>query len=200
MNIIKKIRKENKLSQSEFANILNVHQTAVSQWENGRTKPDVSVAKIISQKFNISLDVILENERTKSNTNAFKIPVLGYVAGGIPIEAIEDILDYEELDATQYDMNYEYFGLKIKGDSMSPRIQSGDVVIVRKQPDIESGDVAIVCVNGDNATCKQVQKHSDGISLISYNAAYDIKFYSNKEIEELPVTILGKVVELRGKF
>lgn len=200
MNIIKKIRKENKLSQSEFANILNVHQTAVSQWENGRTKPDVSVAKIISQKFNISLDVILENERTKSNTNAFKIPVLGYVAGGIPIEAIEDILDYEELDATQYDMNYEYFGLKIKGDSMSPRIQSGDVVIVRKQPDIESGDVAIVCVNGDNATCKQVQKHSDGISLISYNAAYDIKFYSNKEIEELPVTILGRVVELRGKF
>lgn len=200
MNIIKKIRKENKLSQSEFANILNVHQTAVSQWENERTKPDVSIAKIISQKFGISLDIILGNTASHINTNGFKIPVLGYVAAGVPIESIEDIIDYEELDASQFDSNYDYFGLKIKGDSMSPRIQNGDVVIVRKQPDVENGEVAIVCVNGENATCKQVQKHTEGISLISYNAAYDVKFYSNKEIEELPITILGKVVELRGKF
>ena len=127
-------------------------------------------------------------------------PVLGYVAAGIPIEAIEDIIDYEEIEAGQLNSNYEYFGLKIKGDSMSPRIQNGDVVIVRKQPDVDTGDVAIVCVNGDNATCKQIKKHAEGISLIPFNTAHEIKFYSNNEIESLPISIIGKVVELRGKF
>ena len=83
---------------------------------------------------------------------------------------------------------------------MTPRIQDGDVVIVRRQPDIESGDIAIVCINGDEATCKQIKKQAEGITLIPFNPAYDVKFYSNKEIEELPITIIGRVMELRSKF
>ena len=84
---------------------------------------------------------------------------------------------------------------------MEPRMMEGDVVIVRRQDDVDSGDVAIVLVNGDEATVKRVKKQEEGITLIATNTSvYEPHFYSNKEIAELPVRILGRVVELRGKM
>lgn len=83
---------------------------------------------------------------------------------------------------------------------MEPRILEGDVVIVRQQEDVDSGDIAIVMVNGDEATVKRVKKQEDGITLIATNTSvYEPHFYSNQEIRDFPVRILGKVVELRGK-
>ena len=84
---------------------------------------------------------------------------------------------------------------------MEPRMLDGDVVIVRRQDDVDSGDVAIVLVNGNEATVKRIKKQEDGITLIATNTCvYEPHFYSNKEIQSLPVQILGKVVELRGKL
>ena len=94
----------------------------------------------------------------------------------------------------------EYFALQVKGDSMQPKMDAGDVVIVRKQSDVGHGDTAIVLVNGSEATIKRVLKQEAGIMLAPNNPAYETKFYSNKEIADLPVVILGKVVELRAKF
>lgn len=119
---------------------------------------------------------------------------------GIPIEAVEEILDYEEI-TPELAATGEFFALKIRGHSMEPRMMEGDVVIVRKQEDVESGDVAIVLVNGNEATVKRVKKQEEGITLIATNTSvYEPHFYSNKEIKKLSVQILGKVVELRGKF
>ena len=84
---------------------------------------------------------------------------------------------------------------------MEPRFIEGDTVIVRRQPDVESGEIAIVLVNGDEATMKKILKQQSGITLIALNpAVYEPHFYTNEQIEELPVVIYGKVVELRGKF
>ncbi|MFA5659556.1 MAG: S24 family peptidase [Oscillospiraceae bacterium] len=88
----------------------------------------------------------------------------------------------------------------VKGDSMIPDIKSGDIVVVRRQPDIESGQVAVVIINGDEATVKKVIKHKDGIQLVATNPEYMPMFFSNKEIEDLPVSIFGRVMELRRKF
>ena len=79
-------------------------------------------------------------------------------------------------------------------------MRDGDVVIVRKQDDADTGDVAVVMVNGDNATVKRIKKEPSGITLIPNNPAYDPIYYSNTEIRDLPVRIIGKVVELRAKF
>ena len=126
-----------------------------------------------------------------------KIPVLGRVAAGIPIDMIEDIIDEEEIPDN---MTGEYFALRIKGDSMEPKISDGDVVIVRQQPDVESGDIAIVTVNGDDATCKRLMKYAEGIMLLSTNPKYAPMQFSKEEIEKKPIRILGRVVELRAKF
>lgn len=94
----------------------------------------------------------------------------------------------------------EYFGLQVKGDSMEPRIKSGDVVIVRKQSDADDGDLVIALVNGDDAVVKRLKKYKDGIALISNNPAYEPMYFCNDEIDSKPVEILGKVKELRAKF
>lgn len=204
METIRKLRKENKITMKHLGEILGVSESAVSQYENGKRQPDQEMLAKIADYFDVSVDYLLGRTDTPkpslSNSNTIKIPVLGYVAAGIPIDAIEEILDYEELDAQQFNPYCEYFGLKIKGDSMMPRIHNGDVVIVRKQPDIESGEVAIVCINGEEATCKQIQKHSNGLTLISYNSIYEPMFFTNEEVMAKPITIIGKVIELRGKF
>ena len=154
--------------------------------------------KKLSNLYNVSIDFLLGLEQTKKE-KGITIPVLGIIPAGIPIEAIEDIIDYEEI-SQELSRTGEFFGLKVKGDSMAPRIQNGDVVIVRKQEDCETGDVCVVMVNGFDATLKQVKKDYNGISLVPFNDEYKPMFYSNKDILELPVRIIGKVVELRGKF
>lgn len=144
-------------------------------------------------------DLVGTTPRKKSGVPAAKIAVYGNVAAGIPLEAITDIDDYEEIPADIAE-NAEYIALRIHGDSMEPRMSEGDVVIVRIQPDVDNGDIAVVMTNGADATCKKIRKTEEGIILVPLNTSYEPIFYSNKQIEELPVRILGKVVELRAKF
>ena len=112
---------------------------------------------------------------------------------------IEEIIDYEEIPI-EMAKNGEYFALQIKGDPMEPKFSAGDVVIVRKQEDVDNGDIAIVLVNGNEATVKKIRKFDGGINLIPTNSNYDVITYTNAQIEQLPVRIIGKVVELRAKF
>ena len=197
MNIIKEMRIAKGLTQSELASMCGVHQTAVSQWEKGRTEPDKSVIKILSEIFSVSADTIMGIDLPSQENK--KIPVLGYVRAGIPIEAVEEILDYEEISAHMA-LSGEHFALKITGSSMEPRICDGDVVIVRKQNDVDSGEIAVVLVNNMDATVKKIVKKGTSISLVPFNPNYDVMIYSAEEISRLPVKIIGKVVELRGKF
>lgn len=130
-----------------------------------------------------------------------KIKVFGDVAAGIPIMQIDnfdpsDSSSWEEITNTMA-RNGDYFALRIKGDSMTPEMREGDIVIVRYQPTAETGDIAVVAVNGDMATCKKIRRDKQGIYLISLNTDYPPMFFSNEQIEELPITILGKVVEIR---
>ena len=200
------LRKRLKMSQKEFAAALNISQGAVSQWETERTCPDMSQLLNIASKFNVSVDSLTgisvpKDERTENTVPAkgHRIPVVGDVAAGVPIEAIQDILDYEEIPE-ELAQTGEYFGLRLKGDSMAPRMQSGDVVIVRQQDDVENGEIAVVLVNGDSATVKQVKKLTEGIMLIPYNKDYETMFYTAQECATLPVRIIGKVIECRIKL
>ena len=84
---------------------------------------------------------------------------------------------------------------------MEPRMLDGDVVIVKRQSDVDNGDVAVVLVNGNDATVKQITKSETGLTLIGWNlAVYTPRTYNKEECQDLPVSILGKVVEIRGKL
>lgn len=203
---LKQLRNERGISQRQLAEFLKVAPSTISMYENGQREPNFEVLESLADFFNVDLNYLLgkTNKTTKiildsESSKGIKIPVLGTVPAGIPITAVEDILDYEEIPKS-WENQGEFFGLKIKGDSMYPTLENGDVVIVRKQSTADNGDTVIVMVNGDDATCKRYERSDTGIMLIPNNNAYAPAFYTNGEIETLPLTIIGKVVELRRKF
>lgn len=197
---IKKRRKEMGLSAETVAEKLGVSPATIYRYEKKDIKKfPTDILEPLAKVLRTTPSYLLGLNESDTNTNKHLIPVLGTVRAGIPVEAVQNIIDYEEISEDMARQG-EFFALRIKGDSMQPRICEGDVVIVRKQPDVDSGDVAIVLVNEEEATIKKVQKFDGGINLIPNNPSYDVRTYTNEQIESLPVQILGKVVELRGKF
>ena len=197
---IKQLRTEKGLSQEELGSLIGVQRAAVQKWECGKVQNlKRETIKKLSEIFNVSPSSFVEGNDNNENTKGIKIPVLGYVRAGIPISAVEEILDYEEI-SEEMSRQGNFFALKIKGDSMEPKFSEGDVVIVQQQSTVENGDIAVVLVNGDDATVKKFYRSDSGIKLISTNPAYDPFFFTPDEVNTLPVQIIGKVVELRAKF
>lgn len=196
---LKTLRIQRKMTQSELAKKIYISQPAYSKYEVGTASPNPETLSKIADALDVSVDYLLGSDSQPVRPGYIRIPVLGRVAAGIPIDAIEEVIDWEDISAEAAG-DGEYFGLQIKGHSMEPKISDGDVVIVRRQPDVDSGDIAVVLVNGDDATVKRIKKSPQGVTLIPSNPAYEPMYYSNEEIESLPVQILGRVVELRAKF
>ena len=201
-NILKERRNELGLTLLQVAQAVGVSEATVSRWESGdiaNMRRD-KIAKL-AKALNIRPSVVMgiDDESLQNNCTGVKVPVLGYVRAGIPIEAVEEVLDYEEISSDMADQG-DYFALAIKGDSMEPKISEGDVVIVRQQESVDNGDLAVVLINGADATVKKFYKTEKGIKLISTNPKYDPFFFSPEEVETLPAQIIGKVVELRAKF
>lgn len=188
------------VSQTEICNTLGIKMPTFSDWVNAKTYPRIDKIELMANYFGISkADLVEEHTAQSTNSNAVTIKVLGRVVAGLPIEAVENIIDTEEI-SEELSKTGEFFGLQIHGNSMEPKFSEGDVVIVRKQEDAESGDIVIATVNGTDATCKRLRKYRDGIELISTNPSYEPMFFSAEEIEQKPVRIIGRVVELRAKF
>lgn len=213
---------ENNCKSADVAKTTGIHPSTFSDWKKGKSSPKYDKIQKIAEYFGVEPDWLSGKSEFKTKKEMFqhfddvyntpalqsdifrlekgmKIPVLGSVAAGTPIFAEENYIGSEEI-SEELASTGEFFGLKIKGDSMSPRIMEGDTVIVRQQDDAESGDIVIVLINGDSATCKRLMKYKEGISLISFNPAYEPMTFTNQDIEEKPIKIIGKVVENRQKY
>ena len=198
-NIKYYMKKYNK-SRMQICEDLGFRYSTFTEWINAKKYPRIDKIEMMANYFGISkADLVEDRNIYNKKSRAIRIPVLGRVIAGIPVDAIEEIIDYEEIDE-QMAQGGDFYGLQIKGDSMEPRFVEGDVVIVRKQNDIDNGQIGIILVNGDEATVKKIKKVDNGIMLISFNNSYEPIFYSNEYISKLPVEIIGRVVELRGKF
>ena len=200
--ILQALRAEKGVSQATIAGYLGITKQAYSLYELGKRNPDNEMLYKISEYFDVSLDYLLGKSHIKNDfhrSKGIKIPVLGKVQAGIPVEAVQEILDWEEITEDMA-AHGDHFGLVVNGHSMEPRFTPEDVVIVRKQTTAETGDVVIALVNGDDATIKKLKKMENGIMLIPTNPDFEAMFYTNEEIERKPVRIIGKVVELRAKF
>ena len=214
-NIIKEYRNEHNLSMDAFSEKSGISKAYISLLEKNKhpktgkeIAPSIQCIKQAADGMNMGFDdlfalldgkVRIEQDHVSPTINSVKINVLGRVAAGIPIEAVENVIGTEEI-TEKLAKTGTFFGLQIHGDSMSPAICNGDVVIVRQQADAESGDIVIATVNGTDAVCKRLRKYKEGIELLSNNPTYTPMEYSNADIIEKPVKIIGKVVELRRKF
>jgi repressor LexA len=224
----KELRLQKGMTQEEFRLYFNqkYHRnytpSAISRFENNKRIPETAALIDFADFFDVSVDYLLgvsddkntstlqgqdgknfllfDGQQEPINHAHYKIPILGTVAAGAPIEAIEDVLGYEYLDDKYEGDGYQYFALKIRGDSMTPTIMDGDVVIVRKQSTVDSGQIAIVLVDGENATAKQVDVSPSGITVIGHNASvFAPRFIPNAETKSR-LQIIGRVMECRRRF
>lgn len=199
MDINKQLAKaiaESGISISRIAQKAGISRTHIYKIINGETNISSITLEKICKAINVSTSSLYQNKIEK--IKSFKIPVLGVIPAGIPIEAIEDILDYEEI-SEEMAKRGEYFALRVKGDSMLPTVKDGDVIIVRQQNDAESGKICVVMINGYDATLKEIKKDLNGIWILPHNPLSDFKpsFFTNKEISEKPIRIIGVAVEIR---
>ncbi len=195
--VFKNLRKDRDMTQKELGQKLGLATSTIGMYERGEREPDFETLEKISEFFCVNMNTLLGKEDSLSS--GIKIPVLGKVAAGIPITAVENILDYEEITSDMASSG-EYVALRIVGSSMEPRMCEGDVVIVRVQNTVEHGEVAVVMVDGSEATVKKVQFQKDGILLQPFNPSFEPLFYTSSDVENIPVRIFGKVVECRQKY
>lgn len=204
-------RTELGITQKEVADFVGVSEATVSRWESGhidnmRRDRIAALSKILrmSPLAIMGIDDDLSSRlpnMVSVEARTFRVPIVGRVAAGRPIVADEEIIGYEYIDNKYSKDGHEYFGLRIVGKSMEPTIMDGDIVIVRRQSYVENGEIAIVLIDGEEATAKEVKESADGITLIGHNTAvYTPHFYSAQEVKNLPVQIIGRVVQSIRKF
>lgn len=208
---LREIRERKNISLREVEKLTDIGYSHLSMIENGKRNTTPALLKNLSKIYNIDYIDLLEKagfidlaekekiDNNKTTPSSAVVFVYGTIPAGIPMECIEDIIDTEEISADMLKGDKEYFGLKIKGNSMSPEYLDGDTLILEKVENCENGQDCVVMVNGNDGTFKRVFKNENGIILQPLNSEYQPMVYSNEQIEKLPVKIIGKVVELRRK-
>lgn len=200
------------IKATELSEKTGIAKSSLSEYINGKYEAKQDGVYLLANALNVSeawlmgLDVPMERNFDKNITgldqksnNSAVVFVYGTIPAGVPMECIEDIIDTEEISADMLKGDKQYFGLKIKGDSMFPDYLDGDTLILEKVDNCESGQDCVVMVNGNDGTFKRVFKNEQGIILQPLNNNYQPMIYSNEQIEKLPVKIIGRVVELRRK-
>ena len=186
-------------SQKDLCDNLGFSPASVSSWVNGTRIPKEGNIVLMASYLDCSVDDIVLDPKEAHRKRSFSIPVYARVGAGPPLEASEEIIDREEISERMASLG-SFYGLHISGDSMEPRIVRGDVVIVRKQDTADDGDIVIAIVNQNDAVCKRLKKYKGGIALVSNNPMYEPMYFTITDTQDIPVRIIGKVVELRGKL
>lgn len=205
MKRLRELRKNNNLTMKELGKRMNLAESTISLYENGQREPDLSTLQKLAEFFNVTVDYLMgrdfdHNVRgVQLERSVVKIPVYGTIPAGVPIEMIADtyIEDEEEIPADWLKGGNRYFCLKVKGESMMPKFEDGDTLILKQQDDCNSGDYCAISINCTECTFKKVIKHDNGITLQPLNPSFEPMFFSNREISEKPITILGVVKEIR---
>lgn len=214
--VIKEKRLKHGYSLEDVVNKMNniITRQSLYRYENNDARMKVDIFNKICSSLNEDPEVVwneinkrfsnsinIDNARLIQQAKPFiQIPILGRIPAGTPIEAIEEIIGWEDIPAHWVKNNEKYFALLIDGDSMLPEYRTGDIIIVRQISDYDSGNDCVVLVNGYDATFKRIIKEEDGIKLKPLNNDYETKKYNSEEIINKPVIILGVAREVRRKL
>lgn len=195
----------NKKSRVDVCRDLEIPYSTFTDWCNANIYPRIDKIELLANYFDIrKSDLVEDKEKNIQNITPLsdlqqtEIPVLGLVKAGYDYLANENVIGHVYLDFKPSDPE-NYYALQVTGDSMEPLFSDGDIAIVHKQDNFESGNTCIILVNGDEATVKKVVRMEDGIDLIAMNPYYPVRHFTKNEMNEIPVKIIGKVIEARKR-
>lgn len=192
----------NHKDRNDIARDLDIPYTTITSWLKAEFYPRIDKIEMLANYFEIKKSDLVEKKENNivSSPSSAVVLVYGTIPAGIPMECIEDVLDTEEIPASMLKGEKQYFGLKVKGNSMFPAYLNGDTVIFEKVDDCESGQDCVVMVNGNDGTFKRVLKNENGIMLQPLNSEYEPLVFTNEQINNLPVKIIGIAKEIRRKL
>lgn len=206
---VKHLRTQKNISQQNLADEIGVDRSTISRIENDEIETTIDNAIKIAKVFEISLVDLINKDLRFDNAdiieieqNVEMIPVYGTIKAGIPIESQTDIIDYIDIPKSWAKNGKKYYGLKISGDSMSPKYQENDIVVFEFNEDVEqykNKDVAVM-INGTESTFKKILINEQGIVLVPYNNNYDMMMFSKEQVEQLPIKVVGIAREKRTKI
>jgi len=196
---LKLARKSAGYTQSQLADILYVSQSSVTAWEGGTRDPGTEMIAKLAEVLHVSAGWLLGADEDVGDPQSLRVPVYDSIRAGIPTEAIDDVIDWEEIPKAWTTGGKEYFAVRLSGDSMFPEYQDRDVVIFRRTQECETGDDCAVRINGTDATFKRVRLLDSGMVLQPLNPAYSPLMYTADQVRDLPVEIIGVGVELRRR-
>ena len=192
------------IKQSELCEKTGIPKSAMSQYVNGSFEPKQDRLQILAIALNVNEAWLMgyDNVAMEKSNGALpfsnipgvmpvpsgkKIPIIGTIACGTPVLATENIEEYIETSPD----DKATFALRCKGDSMSPRLMDGDIVLIHQQPTVENGETAAVLI-GEEATLKRVYIRENSITLAPENLNYEPIHFTGEDMNN--VIILGKVV------
>ncbi len=202
---IKQLRTERGITQEQLASMLKVSRSTIGMYESGKREPDFETSEAIADIFNVDMDFLMgrsdvERKHPVTPTTIIPpgfqpipeldtVPIVGRIACGTPILAEQNI---DGVTCIPHRWRAT-FVLTCKGDSMEPKIQDGDLVAIRKQPEVENGEIAAVRI-GEEATLKHVYRRDGFLELRPENPKYESIILIGEKMDE--ATIEGKVVGL----
>lgn len=208
---LKDSRNAKGLSLRQVNKISDISYSHLNMIENGKRNVTPALLKNLAKLYGLDyidlyekagyIDLIEDEKKDMlkkigaiplSEIETTKIPVLGKVKAGYNYLAQENIIDYIAFNIDGADKE-NYYALYVIGDSMEPLFDDGDIVIVHKQDDFSNGDNCVILINGDEATIKKVYKGTTGIKLQAVNPYYPPRIFTEEEIRDLPVKVIGVV-------
>lgn len=192
------LRKRDGMSQKELAEKIGVSRSSIGMYEAGEREPDFETLEALADTFNVNMDTLLGKSSLPSSAIPFaiahKAPIVGAIPAGYPIIAFENIEGYADIP---YSDEENYFFLRVKGDSMEPKIHTGDLVLIRKQNCAEDGQIVAARVNGDEATLKRYKKQGNTVLLLPENPEYNPYIVPINDFETGYAQIIGIALEVR---
>lgn len=192
--IIKDFKEKTGLNDSEIARRTGVTRSTASRWSKGEIRRVSSeVLEKLSELVGYNIEPVL-----KGMDITIKIPVLGYVKAGYDLFAEENYIGEEEVSLSDRKLGDYY--LKVSGDSMNGvGITNGSLVLVRKCNTVENGQIGVVLI-GDEVTIKKVVYKDRMMILEAANPDVENRYFTSKEVRNIPVQIIGQVVSCKTYF
>lgn len=207
-DVLQKLLDERGITATDVARETGISRSSMTDWKKGRSTPKYEKRKKIADMFGVTVDYLdgvspfpygeEKNFEVCSESNTVTIPILGRVPAGIPIEAVTDRIGEIEIARPRGDD--KCWALKVKGDSMYPKILDGDIVIFREQQSCENGDICVVRVNGTDATLKKVVKNGDSIILQPLNPDFEPLVFSDSVVDQPSLEVIGVAKEIRREL
>lgn len=206
---IKLCREKREMTQGELGERLGLNKSTIQRYETGQiAKIKLPILESIAAELEVSAEYLalksdnptLKDDPVESNatilpqTDIRMIPLYESVSAGFGAAARDCIIDYIPTVIHNPYEAAETIAICVSGDSMYPKIEDGDTIVVHKQSSVDSGQIAVVLIDGEDAVVKKVKYGSNWVDLVSINPEYKTRHFENEELNRLQV--LGLVRQI----